>query len=156
MSEQTLTLGIETANMMTILPDSFGEWLKDPGAKTIGGNGKNKYRHGFLRRLLREHFRNDENYFVKPAQWKNVNLKGSPDLRNNKHDAARDVRMKFALEYVLRSHNSGNSQLGILALHFVKEAAEPLSASRWRHTPFGEMPHTTSFTDVLGAGAAIG
>jgi hypothetical protein len=43
--------------------------------------------------------------------------KGSPDLRNNKHDAARYVRMKFALEYVLRSHNSGNSQLGILALH---------------------------------------
>jgi hypothetical protein len=27
------------------------------------------------------------------------------------------VRMKFALEYLLRSHNSGNSQLGILALH---------------------------------------
>ena len=50
--------------------------------------------------------------------------KGSPDLRNNKHDAARYVRMKFALEYVLRSHNSGNSQLGILALHLVKEAAE--------------------------------
>jgi len=25
---------------------------------------------------------------------------------------------------VLRSHNSGNSQLGILALHLVKEAAE--------------------------------
>jgi hypothetical protein len=52
------------------------------------------------------------------------NPKGSPDLRNNKHDAARYVRMKFALEYVLRSHNSGNSQLGILALHLVKEAAE--------------------------------
>ena len=103
--------------MITNLPNSFGEWLKDPGAKTIGGNGKNKYRHGFLRRLLREHFRNDENYFVKPAQWKNVNPKGSPDLRNNKHDAARYVRMKFALEYALRSHNSGNSQLGILALH---------------------------------------
>jgi len=50
------------------LPNSFGEWLKDPGAKTIGGNGK--YRHGFLRRLLRKHFRNDENYFVKPAQRK--------------------------------------------------------------------------------------
>src|SRR6266571_4650222 len=112
--------------MMTNLPNSVGEWLKDRGAKTIGGNFKNKYRHGFLRRLLREHFRNDENYFVKPAQWKNVNLKGSPDLRNNKHDAARDVRMKFALEYVLRSHNSGNSQLGILALHFVKEAGESL------------------------------
>ncbi|PYJ19077.1 MAG: hypothetical protein DME99_13555 [Verrucomicrobia bacterium] len=142
--------------MMTNLPDSFGEWLKDRGAKTIGGNGKNKYRHGFLRRLLREHFRNDENYFVKPAQWKNVNLKGSPDLRNNKHDAARDVRMNFALEYVLRSHNSGNSQLGILALHLLKEAAEPLSASRWRDAPFGEMPQTMSFTDVLGAGAAIG
>ena len=142
--------------MMTNLPDSFGEWLKDPGAKTIGGNGKSKYRHGFLRRLLREHFRNDENYFVKPAQWKNVNLKGSPDLRNNKHDAARDVRMNFALEYVLRSHNSGNSQLGILALHLLKEAAEPLSASRWRDAPFGEMLQTMSFTDVLGAGAAIG
>ena len=142
--------------MMTNLPDSFGEWLKDPGAKTIGGNGKNKYRHGFLRRLLREHFRNDENYFVKPAQWKNVNLKGSPDLRNNKHDAARDVRMNFALEYVLRSHNSGNSQLGILALHLLKEAAEPLSASRWRDAPFGEMPQTMSFTDVLGAGATTG
>jgi hypothetical protein len=42
--------------------------------------------------------------------------KGSPDLRN-KHDAAPSERMKFALEYVLRSHNSGNSQLGILALH---------------------------------------
>jgi len=78
---------------------NLGEWLKDPGAKTIGGNGKNKYRQGFLRRLLREHFRNNENYFVKPAQWKNVNPKGSPDLRNNKHDAARDVRMKFALDY---------------------------------------------------------
>ena len=142
--------------MMTNLPDSLGEWLKDPGAKTIGGNGKSKYRHGFLRRLLREHFRNDENYFVKPAQWKNVNLKGSPDLRNNKHDAARDVRMKFALEYVLRSHNSGNSQLGILALHLVKEAAKPLSASRCTEAPFGEMPQTMSFTDVLGAGAAIG
>ena len=135
---------------------NLGEWLKDPGAKTIGGNGKNKYRHGFLRRLLREHFRNDENYFVKPAQWKNVNLKCSPDLRSNKHDAARDVRMKFALEYVLRSHNSGNSQLGILALHLLKEAAEPLSASRWRDARFGEMPQTMSFTDVLGAGAAIG
>jgi hypothetical protein len=110
--------------MMTRLPNSFGEWLKDPGAKTIGGNGKNKYRHGFLRRLLREHFRNDENYFVKPAQWKNANPKGSPDLRSNKRDAARYVRMKFALEYVLRSHNSGNSQLGILALHLVKKAAE--------------------------------
>ena len=109
---------------MTNLPNSFGEWLKDPGAKTIGGNGKNKYRHGFLRRLLREYFRNDENYFVKPAQWKNANPKGSPDLRNNKHDAARYVRMKFALEYVLRSHNSGSSKLGILALHFAKEAAE--------------------------------
>jgi hypothetical protein len=110
--------------MMTHLPNSFREWLKDPGAKTIGGNGKNKYGDGFLRRLLREHFRNYENYFVKPAQWKNVNLKGSPDLRNNKHDAARYVRMKFALEYVLRSHNSGNSQLSILALHLVKKAAE--------------------------------
>ena len=142
--------------MMTTLPGSFGEWLKDPGAKTIGGNGKNKYRHGFLRRLLREHFRNDENYFVKPAQWKNVNPKGSPDLRNNKHDAARYVHMKFALEYVLRSHNSGNSQLGILALHLVKEAAKPLSASRCTEAPFGEMPQTMSFTDVLGAGAAIG
>ena len=142
--------------MMTHLPNSFREWLKDPGAKTIGGNGKNKYRHGFLRRLLREHFRNDENYFVKPARWKNVNPKGSPDLRNNKHDAARYVRMKFALEYVLRSHNSGNSQLGILALHLVKEAAEPPSASRWRDAPFGEMPQTMSFTYVLGAGAAIG
>jgi len=142
--------------MMTNLPNSLGGWLKDPGAKTIGGNGKNKYRHGFLRRLLREHFRNDENYFVKPAQCKNVNLKGSPDLRNNKHDAARDVRMKFALEYVLRSHNSGNSQLGILALHFVKEAAEALSASRCTEAPFGEMPRTMSFTDVLRAGAAIG
>ena len=149
-------LCIEIANMMTNLPDGFGEWLKDRGAKTIGGNGKSKYRHGFLRRLLREHFRNDENYFVKPAQWKNVNLKGSPDLRNNKHDAARDVRMNFALEYVLRSHNSGNSQLGILALHLLKEAAEPLSASCWRDAPFGEMPQTMSFTDVLGAGAAIG
>jgi hypothetical protein len=63
---------------------------------------------------------------------------------------------KFALEYVLRSHNSGNSQLGILALHLVKEAAEQLSASRWRDAPFGEMPQTMSFTDVLGAGAAIG
>jgi hypothetical protein len=61
--------------------------------------------------------------------------------------------MKFALEYVLRSHNSGNSQLGILALHL---AAEPPSASRWRDAPFGEMPRTMSFTDVLGAGAAIG
>src|SRR4029453_11134434 len=142
--------------MMTTLPNSFGEWLKDPGAKTIGDNGKNKYTHGFLRRLLREHFRNDENYFVKPAQWKNVNPKGSPDLRSNKHDAARYVRMRFALEYVLRSHNSGNSQLGILALHLVKEAAEPPSASRWRDAPFGEMPQTMSFTDVLGAGAAIG
>ena len=141
--------------MMRNLPDSLGEWLKDPGAKAIRGDGKNKYRHGFLRRLLREHFRNDENYFVKPVQWKNVNLKGSPHLRN-KHDAARDVRMKFALEYVLRSHNSGNSQLGILALHWVKEAAEPLSASRWRDAPFGEMPQTMSFTDVLGAGAAVG
>jgi len=72
---------------MTNLPNCFGEWLKDPGAKTIGGTGKNKHRHGFLRRLfpprtLREHFWNDENYFVKPAQWKNVNPKGSPDLRN--------------------------------------------------------------------------
>jgi hypothetical protein len=140
--------------MMTHLPNSFGEWLKDPGAKTIGGNGKNKYRHGFLRRLLMEYFRNDENYFVKPAQWKNANPKGSPHLRNNKHDAARYVRMKFALEYVLRSHNSGNSQLGILALHLVKEAAEPPSMSRWRDAPFGEMPQTMSFTDVLGAGAA--
>jgi hypothetical protein len=37
--------------MMTHLPNSFREWLKDPGAKTIGRNGKNKYRHGFLRRL---------------------------------------------------------------------------------------------------------
>ena len=82
--------------------------------------------------------------------------KGSPDLRNNKHDAARSVRMKFALEYVLRSHNSGNSQLGILALHLVKEAAEPLSASRCTEAAFGEMPRTMSFTDVLGAGAAIG
>jgi hypothetical protein len=142
--------------MMTKLPNSFGEWLKDPGAKTIGGNGKNRYRHGFLRRLLREHFRNDENYFVKPAQWKNVNPKGSPDLGNNKHDAARYVRVKFALDYVLRSHNSGNSQLGILALHLVKEAAKPLSASRCTEAPFGEMPQTMSFTDVLGAGAAIG
>src|SRR6266513_6374069 len=148
MSELMPYIRIEIADMMTDLPDSFGEWLKDPGAKTIGGNGKSKYGHGFLRRLLREHFRNDENYFVKPAQWKNVNLTGSPDLRNNKHDAARDVRMKFALEYVLRSHNSGNSQLGILALHFVKEAAEPPSARRWRHTPFGEMPQTMSFTDA--------
>ena len=136
---------------MMNLPNSVGEWLKDPGAKTIGGNGKNKYRHGFLRRLLREHFRNDENYFVKPAQWKNVNPKGSPNLRNNKHNAAR-----FALEYVLRSHNSGNSQLGILALHLVKEAAKPLSASRCTEAPSGEMPQTMSFTDVLGAGAAIG
>jgi hypothetical protein len=59
------------------------------GAKAIGGSGKNKYRHVFLRRLLSP---NDENYFVKPAQWKNVNPKGSPDLRNNKHDAARYVR----------------------------------------------------------------
>jgi hypothetical protein len=75
-----------------------------------------------------EHFRNDENYFVKPAQWKNVNPTGSPDLRNSKHDVPRYVRMKFALEYVLRSHNSGNSQLGILALQLVKEAAEQLSA----------------------------
>ncbi len=141
--------------MIPNLPDSLGEWLKDPGAKTIGGNGKNKYRQGFLRRLLREHFRNDENYFVKPAQWKNVNPKSSSDLRNNKHDAARYVHMKFALEYVLRSHNSGNSQLGILALHLVKEAAKPLSVSRWRDAPFGEMPQTMSFTDVLGAGAAI-
>ena len=66
---------------MTHLPISFGEWLQDPGAKTIGHNGKNKYRHVFLRRLLPEHLRNDENYFVKPAQWKNVNPKGSPDLR---------------------------------------------------------------------------
>jgi hypothetical protein len=139
---------------MTHLPNSFREWLKDPGAKTIGGNGKNKYRHGFLRRLLR--VRNDENYFVKPAQWKNVNPKGSPDLRNNKHDATRYVRMKFALEYVLRSHNSGNSQLGILALHWVKEAAEQLSASRCTEAPFREMPQAMSFTDVLGAGAAIG
>ena len=142
--------------MMTNLPNCLGEWLKDPGAKTIGSTDKNKYRHGFLRRLLREHFRNDENYFVKPAQWKNVNPKGSPDLRNTKHDAARYVRMKFALEYVLRSHNSGNSQLGILALHLAKEAAEPLSASRCTEAPFGEMPQTMSFTDVLGAGAAIG
>jgi hypothetical protein len=141
---------------MMNVPNSFGEWLKDPGAKTIGGNGKNKYRQGFLRRLLREHFRNDENYFVKPAQWKNVNPKGSPDLRNNKHDAARYVHMKFALEYVLRSHNSGNSQLGILALHLVKKAAEPLSAIRCTEAPFGGMPQTMSFTDVLGAGAAIG
>jgi hypothetical protein len=118
---------------MTNLPNSFGEWLKDPDAKTIGGNGKNKYRQVFLRRLLREHLRNNENYLVKPAQWKNVNLKGSPDLRNNKHDAARYVRMKSALEYVLRSHNSGISQLGILALHLVKEAATAanrLSATR--------------------------
>ncbi len=145
-------LSIEIANMMM----NLGEWLKDPGAKTIGGNGKNKYRQGFLRRLLREHFRNNENYFVKPAQWKNVNPKGSPDLRNNKHDAARYVHMKFALDYVLRSHNSGNSQLGILALHLVKEAAKPLSASRCTEAPFGEMPQTMSFTDVLGAGAAIG
>jgi hypothetical protein len=141
---------------MMNLPNSSREWLKDPGAKTIGGNGKNKYRQGFLRRLLREHFRNNENYFVKPAQWKNVNPKGSPDLRNNKHDAARYVRVKFALDYVLRSHNSGNSQLGILALHLVKEAAKPLSASRCTEAPFGEMPQTMSFTDVLGAGAAIG
>jgi hypothetical protein len=140
--------------MMTNLPNSLGEWLKDPGAKTIRGNGKSKYRHGFLRRLLREHFRNDENYFV--AQWKNVNPKGSPDLRNNKHDAAPYVHMKFALEYVLRSHNSGNSQLGILALHLVKEAAEQLSASRCTEAPFGEMRQTRSFADVLGAGAAIG
>src|ERR1700745_3234748 len=114
--------------MMTHIPNSFGEWLKDPGAKMIGVNGKNKYRHVFLRRLLPQHFPNDENYFVKPAQWKNVNSKGSPDLRNNKHDAARYVRMKFALEYILRSHNSGNSQLRILALHLVKEVAEQLSA----------------------------
>jgi hypothetical protein len=149
-------LGIEIANIMVNMPNSFGEWLKDPGAKTIGGNGKNKYRQGFLRRLLREHFRNDENYFVKPAQWKNVNPKGAPDLRNNKHDAAPYVRMRFALEYVLRSHNSGNSQLGILALHLVKEVAKPLSASRRTEAPFGEMPQTMSFTDVLGAGAAIG
>jgi hypothetical protein len=141
---------------MMNVPNSFGEWLKDPGAKTIERNGKNKYRQGFLRRLLREHFRNDENYFVKPAQWKNVNPKGSPDLRNNKHDAARYVHMKFALEYVLRSHNSGNSQLGILALHLVKKAAEPLSAIRCTEAPFGGMPQTMSFTDVLGAGAAIG
>lgn len=146
---------------MTHLPNSFREWLKDPGAKTIGGDGKNKYSHGFLRRLfpprtLREHFRNDENYFVKPAHWKNVNPKGSPDLRNKKHDAARYVRMKFALEYALRSHNSGNSQLGILALHLVKEAAKQLSASRCTEAPFREMPQTMSFTDVLGAGAAIG
>jgi hypothetical protein len=75
---------------MTHLPISFGEWLQDPGAKTIRRNGKNKYRHVFLRRLLPEHLRNDENYFVKPAQWKNVNPKGSPDLR--KHNAARYVR----------------------------------------------------------------
>jgi hypothetical protein len=149
-------LGVEIANIMINMPNSFGEWLKDPGAKTIGGNGKNKYRQGFLRRLLREHFRNDENYFVKPAQWKNVNPKGAPDLRNNKHDAAPYVRMRFALEYVLRSHNSGNSQLGILALHLVKEVAKPLSASRRTEAPFGEMPQTMSFTDVLGAGAAIG
>jgi hypothetical protein len=147
--------------MMTNLPSCFGEWLKDPGAKTIGGNGKNKHRHGFLRRLfpprtLREHFWNDENYFVKPAQWKNVNPKGSPDLRNNKHDATRYVRTKFALEYVLRSHDSGNSQLGILALHLVKEADEQLSVSRCTEAPFGEMSQTMSFTDVLGAGAAIG
>ena len=101
---------------MTHLPNSFREWLKDPGAKTIGGNGKNKYRHGFLRRLLREYFRNDENYFVKPAQWKNANPKRLARSAQQ-HDAARSVRMKFALEYVLRSHNSGNSQLGILALH---------------------------------------
>jgi hypothetical protein len=141
---------------MTNLPNSVGEWLKDPGAKTIGGNGKSKYRQGFLRRLLREHFRNSENYFVKPAQWKNVNPKGSPDLRNNEHDAAPYVHMKFALEYVLRSPNSGNSQLGILALHLVKEAAEQLSASRCTEAPFGEMRQTRSFTDVLGAGAAIG
>jgi hypothetical protein len=147
--------------MMTHLPNSFREWLKDPGAKTIGGNGKNNYSHGFLRRLfpprtLKEHFRNDKNYFVKPAHWKNVNPKGSPDLRKNKHDAARYVRMKFALEYALRSHNSGNSQLGILALHLVKEAAKQLSASRCTEAPFREMPQTMSFTDVLRASAAIG
>src|SRR6266487_597037 len=99
--------------MMTHLPNSFGEWLKDPGAKTIGGNGKNKYGHGFLRRLLWEHFWNDENYFVKPPQWKNANPKGSPDLRNNKHNATRYVRMNFALEYVPSRHHPGNSQLGI-------------------------------------------
>ena len=121
--------------------------VEGPRCKDDRGNGKNKYRHGFLRRLLREHFRNDENYFVKPAQWKNANPKGSPDLRNNKHDAARYVRMKFALEYVLRSHNSGNSQLGILALHLVKEAAGPLPANRCTEAPFGEMPQTMSFTD---------
>ena len=40
--------------------------------------------------MLPEHLRNDENYFVKPVQWKNVNPKGSPDLR--KHNAARYVR----------------------------------------------------------------
>jgi hypothetical protein len=142
--------------MMINLPNNCGEWFKDPGAKTIGGNGKSKYRQGFLRRLLREHFRNNENYFVKPAQWKNVNPKAAPDLRNNKHDAAPYARMRFALEYVLRSHNSGNSQLGILALHLVKEVAKPLSASRCTEAPFGEMPRTMSFTDVLGAGAAIG
>ena len=85
-----------------------------------------------------------------------MNPKGSPDLGNNKHDAARYVRVKFALDYVLRSHKSGNSQLGILALHLVKEAAKPLSASRCMEAPFGEMPQTMSFTDVLGAGAAIG
>jgi hypothetical protein len=142
--------------MMTHLPHSIREWLKDPGAKAIGVNGKNKYKHVFLRRLLPQHFRNDENYFVKPAQWKNVNPKGSPDLRNNKHDGARYGRMQFALEYVLRSHNSGNSQLGILALHLVKEAAKQLSASRCTEAPFGEMPQRMSFTDVLRAGAAIG
>ena len=88
--------------MIANLPNSFDEWLKDPGAKMIGSNGKKKCRHGFLRRLLKEHFRNDENYFVKPAQWKNVNPKGSPDLRN-KHGAARYVHMRFALEYVRRN-----------------------------------------------------
>ena len=108
------TFWIEIANIMANLPNSFEEWLKNPGAKMIGSNGENKYRHGFLRRLLKDHFRNDKNYFVKPPQWKNVNPKGSPDLRN-KHGAARYVHMKFALEYVLRSR-TGDAQVPVRAL----------------------------------------